>query len=72
MRVRIYFNNHARAKSIGNGFLLMDMLLIDHKQKEIKLQTSLHSGSSKTCSEYVGVWEEPTRAKILEQIFWRF
>ena len=44
MRVRIYFNNHARAKSIGNGFLLMDMLLIDHKQKEIKLQDQFTLG----------------------------
>ena len=44
MKVRIYFNNHARAKSIGNGFLLMDMLLIDHKQKEIKLQDQFTLG----------------------------
>jgi hypothetical protein len=36
--VRIYFNNHARAKSVRNAFLLMDMLLIEHKQKEIKSQ----------------------------------
>jgi uncharacterized protein YecE (DUF72 family) len=32
-KVRIYFNNHARAKSVRNAFLLMDLLLIDHKQK---------------------------------------
>jgi hypothetical protein len=38
------FNNHARAKSIRNGFLLMDMLLIDHKQKEIKLQDQFTLG----------------------------
>ena len=44
MKVRIYFNNHARAKSIRNGFLLMDMLLIDHKQKEIKLQDQFTLG----------------------------
>jgi len=44
MTVRIYFNNHARAKSIRNGFLLMDMLLIDHKQKEIKLQDQFTLG----------------------------
>ena len=37
-KVRIYFNNHARAKSVRNAFLLMDMLLIEHKQKEIKSQ----------------------------------
>jgi hypothetical protein len=35
-KVRIYFNNHAMAKSVRNAFLLMDMLLIEHKQKEIK------------------------------------
>jgi hypothetical protein len=29
-RGRIYFNNHARAKSVRNAFLLMDMLLIEH------------------------------------------
>jgi uncharacterized protein YecE (DUF72 family) len=33
---RIYFNNHARAKSVRNAFLLIDMLLIEHKEKEIK------------------------------------
>jgi hypothetical protein len=35
-KVRIYFNNHARTKSVRNTFLLMDLTLIDHKQKEIK------------------------------------
>jgi hypothetical protein len=43
-KARIYFNNHARAKSIRNGFLLMDMLLIEHKQKEIKLQDQFTLG----------------------------
>lgn len=37
-KVRIYFNNHARAKAIKNAFQLMDMLLIEHKSKEIRLQ----------------------------------
>ncbi|MDM7933855.1 MAG: DUF72 domain-containing protein, partial [Methanothrix sp.] len=37
-KVRIYFNNHARAKAIRNAFQLMDMLLIAHKTKEIRLQ----------------------------------
>jgi len=36
-KVRIYFNNHARSKSVRNAFLLMDMLLIEHKHKEIRL-----------------------------------
>jgi uncharacterized protein YecE (DUF72 family) len=43
-KARIYFNNHARAKSVRNGFLLMDMLLIEHKQKEIKLQDQFTLG----------------------------
>lgn len=43
-KVRIYFNNHARAKSIKNAFQLMDMLLIEHKSKEIKLQDQFTLG----------------------------
>jgi uncharacterized protein YecE (DUF72 family) len=43
-RVRIYFNNHARAKSVKNAFLLMDMLLIEHRQKEINLQDQFTLG----------------------------
>jgi uncharacterized protein YecE (DUF72 family) len=43
-KVRIYFNNHARAKSVRNGFLLMDMLLIEHKQKGIKSQDQFTLG----------------------------
>ena len=43
-KVRVYFNNHARAKSVRNAFLLMDMLLIEHKQKEIKLQDQFTLG----------------------------
>ena len=37
-KVRVYFNNHARSKSVRNAFLLMDMMLIEHKSKEIHLQ----------------------------------
>jgi len=43
-KLRIYLNNHARAKSVRNAFLLMDMLLIEHKQKEIKLQDQFTLG----------------------------
>ena len=43
-KVRIYFNNHARAKSVRNAFLLMDMLLIEHKSKEIQLQDQFTLG----------------------------
>ena len=44
MTVRIYFNNHARAKSVRNAFLLMDLLLIEHKEKEIPLQEQFTLG----------------------------
>ena len=37
-KVRVYFNNHARSKSVRSAFLLMDMLSIGHKSKEIRLQ----------------------------------
>jgi len=43
-KVRIYFNNHARAKSVRNAFLLMDVLLIEHRQKEIKSQDQFTLG----------------------------
>ena len=43
-KVRIYFNNHARAKSVRNAFLLMDMLLIEHKEKDIQLQEQFTLG----------------------------
>lgn len=37
-KARVYFNNHARSKSVRNAFLLMDMLSIEHRSKEIQLQ----------------------------------
>lgn len=37
-KVRIFFNNHARSKSVKNAFLLMDLLGIEHKQKVVSLQ----------------------------------
>ncbi len=43
-KVRIYFNNHARAKSIKNAFQLMDMLSIEHKPREISLQDQFTLG----------------------------
>ena len=38
-KVSVYFNNHARSKSVKNAFLLMDMLSIEHKHKEIHFDT---------------------------------
>lgn len=43
-KVRVYFNNHARAKSVRNAFLLMDMLSIEHQSKEIRLQDQFTLG----------------------------
>ncbi len=43
-KVRIYFNNYARSKSGRNSFLLMDMLSIEHKTKEILLQDQFTLG----------------------------
>lgn len=43
-KVRVYFNNHARAKAVRNAFQLMDMLAIEHKHKEIGLQDQFTLG----------------------------
>ncbi|MDD1751923.1 MAG: DUF72 domain-containing protein [Methanotrichaceae archaeon] len=43
-KVMVYFNNHARSKSVRNAFLLMDMLSIEHKAKEIQLQDQFTLG----------------------------
>lgn len=43
-KVRVYFNNHARSKSVRNAFQLMDMLLIEHRSKEIRLQDQFTLG----------------------------
>jgi len=43
--VRVYFNNHARSKSVKNAFQLMDMLALEHKPKEIRLQDQFKLGS---------------------------
>jgi uncharacterized protein YecE (DUF72 family) len=40
----MYFNNHARAKAVRNAFQMMDMLLIEHKSKEISLQDQFTLG----------------------------
>jgi uncharacterized protein YecE (DUF72 family) len=44
-KVRVYFNNHGRSKSAKNAFELMDMLGVQHKSKEIKLQDQHTLGS---------------------------
>ncbi len=43
--VRVYFNNHARSKSVKNAFLLMDLLMLPHEQREIKLQNQFTLGN---------------------------
>lgn len=49
-KVRVYFNNHARAKAIKNAFQLMDMLLGEHthKHKDIKVQSQFTLGEFKS------------------------
>jgi uncharacterized protein YecE (DUF72 family) len=37
-KVRIFFNNHGRSKAVRNAFDMMDLLRIEYKSKEIKLQ----------------------------------
>lgn len=45
-KVRVFFNNHARAKAIRNAFQLMDMLFGEqaHKHKDIKMQNQFTLG----------------------------
>ncbi len=38
MKVRVFFNNHGRSKAVPNAFDMMDLLHIEHKSKEIRLQ----------------------------------
>jgi uncharacterized protein YecE (DUF72 family) len=44
-KVRVYFNNHARSKSVRNAFQLMDMLALPHEDKQIRLQNQFTLGS---------------------------
>ena len=37
-RVRVFFNNHGRAKSAKNALELMDMLNLPHKAKSVHVQ----------------------------------
>jgi uncharacterized protein YecE (DUF72 family) len=43
--IRLYFNNHGRAKAVKNAIQMMDMLSIPHKEKEIRLQDQMKLGS---------------------------
>jgi len=43
--VRMYFNNHGRAKGAKNAFQMMDMLDITHREKEIQVQDQMTLGS---------------------------
>jgi uncharacterized protein YecE (DUF72 family) len=42
--VRIYFNNHGRAKAVKNALMMMDMLGMPHEEKEIIIQDQLKLG----------------------------
>ena len=37
-KVRVFFNNHGRSKAVRNAFDMMDLLHIEHKSKEIRIQ----------------------------------
>jgi uncharacterized protein YecE (DUF72 family) len=43
--VRVYFNNHARSKSVRNAFQLMDQLELPHESREIQLQNQFTLGN---------------------------
>jgi len=44
-KVRVYFNNHARSKSVRNAFQLMDPLVLPHESREIRLQNQFTLGN---------------------------
>ncbi|MFP4170156.1 MAG: DUF72 domain-containing protein [Methanomassiliicoccales archaeon] len=43
-RVRLYFNNHGRAKAVKNAFQMMDHLGIHHQEKEVRVQDQMTLG----------------------------
>jgi len=43
--VRLFFNNHGRAKAAKNALQMMDMLSIPHKEKGIRSQDQMNLGS---------------------------
>lgn len=43
-KARIYFNNHGRAKAAKNAFQMMDLLGIQHEQKELDIQDQMTLG----------------------------
>lgn len=58
-RVRVYFNNHARAKAAKNAFQLMDMLGIEHASKQIPVQEQFTLGEFGPRCQLRGRWEAP-------------
>ncbi|MDH4122995.1 MAG: DUF72 domain-containing protein [Thermoplasmata archaeon] len=42
--VRIYFNNHGRAKAVKNALYMMDLLGIPHEQKAVDIQDQMRLG----------------------------
>jgi uncharacterized protein YecE (DUF72 family) len=39
--IRLYFNNHGRAKAAKNAFQMMDLLSIPHEEREVGLQDQM-------------------------------
>jgi uncharacterized protein YecE (DUF72 family) len=42
--VRVYFNNHGRAKAVKNALYMMDLLGIPHEEKEVYIQDQMKLG----------------------------
>ena len=43
-KVRVYFNNHGRAKAVKNALFMMDLIGLQHEQKEIIIQDQMTLG----------------------------
>lgn len=43
-RARIYFNNHGRAKAAKNAFQMMDLLGVQHEEKDVDIQDQMTLG----------------------------
>jgi uncharacterized protein YecE (DUF72 family) len=44
-RARIYFNNHGNAKAVKNAFQMMDLLGVQHDEKDIDIQDQMRLGT---------------------------
>jgi uncharacterized protein YecE (DUF72 family) len=63
-KVRVYFNNHGRAKAVKNAFQMMDLLSIAHREKEIQLQDQMTLGSFNISATETNVVEKNANLQI--------